>query len=87
MIIIEYPHRGPRRVWSVRDQAEFLDVVAEISTCSISSEDYDLSDIDQALEWLRHDLQALHVLQSPSSLSDWEDPDIEKHARRIGWRA
>jgi len=86
MIIIEYPHRGPRRVWSVSSERELLSIVDKISENSISAEDYEVDTIEGALEWLGHDLRALHVLTEPADLAAWSDEQVLKAAEHLGWR-
>jgi len=87
MIFVEVPHRGERKVWSVGSQRELLSVVGKISENSISAEDYAVDTVDGALEWLGHDLRALHVLTEPADIEAWDDEQVLKAAEQLGWCA
>lgn len=87
MIFVEVPHRGERKVWSVHSERELLSVVGAISANSISAEDYAVDTADGALEWLGHDLRALHVLTEPADLAAWDDEQVLEAAAQLGWCA
>jgi len=87
MIFVEVPHRGERKVWSVRSERELLSVVGKISENSISAEDFAVETVDGALEWLGHDLRALHVLTEPADLAAWDDEQVLEAAEQLGWCA
>jgi hypothetical protein len=63
-IFIEQPHRGPRKVWYVFDDADLIKTgaaIAERSRADLSG--FDMASVDGIIDYVRHDLSALQIVR------------------------
>jgi hypothetical protein len=83
-IIVERPHRGPEKIWSVFD-SEQLCVMADRQNPDITRP---VNNVQEAFDILTGDLQTLTLWRydDPDLLTAVEsDPVLAREALRLGW--
>lgn len=76
LIVLEYPHRGQRRIWSALNETDAHNRTCE-AACRSDTSDYDMDTFDGAMEWNAHDLQRQRIIRfadlTPEMLEDDEE--------------
>jgi len=80
LIIVDQPHRGDRKVWTVFDEADFISRIIEWAEFSrVDPSEYDLNTFEGCLDYHSRDLSSCQVIRYDDYASD-DEPALDDPA-------